>query len=152
MICLLNCSTFSNLGLGSWGLKAQHKIGWNLRWDTWNFYFHDLFFNDESSKRIVQSHEAYIYIYVDSAKKLGKKTSFFKTSIQWNFRGLSAVSTLRATQGTMLCSLGFLPGNCVASCLDAIRPLYDFYMVEKNKPIKSMSVWRLFQDSWELVT
>ena len=45
-----------------------------------------------------------------------------------------------------------LPGNCVASCLDAIRPLYDFYMVEKNKPIKSMSVWRLFQDSWESVT
>lgn len=42
----------------------------------------------------------------------------------------------------MLCSLGFLPGNCVDSCLDAIRLLYDFYMVEKNKPIKSMSVWR----------
>lgn len=67
MICLLNCSTFSNLGLGHWGLKAQHPKPWNLRWDTRNFYFHDLFFNDESSKRIVQSHEAYIWRFCQKA-------------------------------------------------------------------------------------
>ena len=61
MICLPNCSTFSNLGLGCRTLK-QHKKMDKSHMGHLEPIFSWSFFNYESSKRIVQSHEAYMEI------------------------------------------------------------------------------------------